>query len=271
MKVNISPSVSVGDGEKLLVIAGPCQIESRDHACMIAEFLVTSLKGLPVSLVFKSSFDKANRTSVKGQRGIGMDAGLKILEEIKKTFNVPVLTDIHTEDQCDTVASVADVLQIPAFLCRQTDLLIAAGKTGRTVHVKKGQFLHPADMQFVAEKIASTGNSKVLLCERGSCFGYRDLVVDPRNFIIMRSTGYPVVFDATHSVQQLGGNAGSSGGARHFVQALARAAVATGVDGVFVECHNDPDNAPSDGPCMLKLDQVVPLISQLCRLREALS
>lgn len=271
MKVDISPSVSVGDGQKLLIIAGPCQIESRDHAHDIAEFLVTSLKSLPVSLVFKSSFDKANRTSIKGQRGIGADAGLKILEEIKRNFNIPVLTDVHTEDQCATVASVVDVLQIPAFLCRQTDLLIAAGKTGKTVHVKKGQFLHPADMQFVAEKIASTGNSKILLCERGSCFGYRDLVVDPRNFIIMRSTGYPVVFDATHSVQQLGGNAGCSGGARHFVQALARAAVATGVDGVFVECHNDPDNAPSDGPCMLRLDQVVPLISQLCKLREALS
>jgi 2-dehydro-3-deoxyphosphooctonate aldolase (KDO 8-P synthase) len=271
VKVEISPSVTIGDGQKLLIIAGPCQIESRDHACTIAEFLVSKFKNLPVSLVFKSSFDKANRTSVKGQRGIGMDAGLKILEEIKKTFNVPVLTDIHTEDQCDTVASVVDVLQIPAFLCRQTDLLVAAGKTGKTIHVKKGQFLHPADMQFVAEKIASTGNSKVLLCERGSCFGYRDLVVDPRNFIIMRSTGYPVVFDATHSVQQLGGSAGSSGGARHFVQALARAAVATGVDGVFVECHNDPDNAPSDGPCMLQLDQVVPLVSQLCKLREALS
>jgi 2-dehydro-3-deoxyphosphooctonate aldolase (KDO 8-P synthase) len=271
VKVQITPSVSVGDEQKLLIIAGPCQIESRDHALSIAEFLTTKLSSLAVSLVFKSSFDKANRTSVKGKRGIGMDEGLKILEEIRQSYNVPVLTDIHKEEQAKTVGAVCDVLQIPAFLCRQTDLLLAAGETGKTIHVKKGQFLHPSDMQFVAEKIASTGNSKVLLCERGTCFGYRDLVVDPRNFIIMRSTGYPVVFDATHSVQQLGGAAGSSGGARHYVQALARAAVATGVDGVFVECHNDPDNSPSDGPCMLQLDQVVPLVSQLCKIREALS
>ncbi len=271
VRVAITPSLSVGDGERLLIIAGPCQIESRDHAMKIAEFLTNKLQNLPVSLVFKSSFDKANRTSVKGQRGIGMDEGLAVLEEVKNTFKVPVLTDIHKEEQCDTVASVVDILQIPAFLCRQTDLLLAAGKTGRTIHVKKGQFLHPSDMQFVAEKIASTGNQKVLLCERGTCFGYRDLVVDPRNFSIMRSTGYPVIFDATHSVQQLGGNSGSSGGARHFVQTLARAAVATGVDGVFVECHNDPDNAPSDGPCMLHLEQVEPLLKQLCKVREAIS
>jgi 2-dehydro-3-deoxyphosphooctonate aldolase (KDO 8-P synthase) len=269
--VEISPSVKVGEGQKLLLIAGPCQIESREHCLSIAEFLRRETEKLPVSLVFKSSFDKANRTSVKGRRGIGIDKGLKILEEVRSTIGAPVLTDVHNEEQATVVGQVVDVLQIPAFLCRQTDLLVAAGATGRTIHVKKGQFLHPADMQFVAEKIASTGNTKILLCERGTSFGYRDLVMDPRNLLIMGSTGYPVVFDATHSVQQLGGTGGSSGGSRVFVQALARAAVATGVDGVFVECHNDPDSAPSDGPCMLPLEQVIPLLKTLCRLREALS
>lgn len=271
MIVEISPSVKVGDGQKLLLIAGPCQIESREHCLSIAEFLKKTTEKLPVSLVFKSSFDKANRTSVSGKRGIGIDEGLRVLEDVRKAIGCPVLTDIHTEEQAKIVGQAVDVLQIPAFLCRQTDLLVAAGATGKTVHVKKGQFLHPADMQFVAEKIASTGNKKILLCERGTSFGYRDLVMDPRNLLIMRQTGYPVVFDATHSVQQLGGSGGSSGGSRVFVQALARAAVATGVDGVFVECHNDPDNAPSDGPCMLPLDQVAPLLTTLCRLRDALS
>jgi 2-dehydro-3-deoxyphosphooctonate aldolase (KDO 8-P synthase) len=262
--------VKVGDDQKLLLIAGPCQIESRDHTLRIAEFLRRELEKFPVSLVFKSSFDKANRTSMSGKRGIGMDAGLRILEEVRSAINAPVLTDIHNEEQARTVGQVVDVLQIPAFLCRQTDLLLAAGETGKALHVKKGQFLHPSDMQFVAEKIASTGNKRILLCERGTCFGYRDLVVDPRSLVIMRSTGYPVVFDATHSVQQMGGSVGSSGGSRHFVQTLARAAVATGVDGVFFECHDDPDNAPSDGPCMLPLTQVVQLVTSLCRIREVL-
>jgi 2-dehydro-3-deoxyphosphooctonate aldolase (KDO 8-P synthase) len=268
--VEISPTVNVGDGQKLLLIAGPCQIESRDHTLRIADFLRQELAKFPVSLVFKSSFDKANRTSMSGKRGIGMDAGLRILEEVRNTIGAPVLTDIHNEEQARAVGQVVDVLQIPAFLCRQTDLLVAAGQTGRTIHVKKGQFLHPSDMQFVAEKIASTGNKRILLCERGTCFGYRDLVVDPRSLVIMRSTGYPVVYDATHSVQQMGGNAGSSGGSRQFVQTLARAAVATGVDGVFFECHDDPDNAPSDGPCMLPLTQVVQFVTSLCRIREVL-
>lgn len=270
MRVDISPTVSIGNGEQLLLIAGPCQIESRDHTLRIAEFLKRELNRFPVSLVFKSSFDKANRTSIAGKRGIGMDEGLRILEEVRAATGLPVLTDVHNEPQAATVGAVVDVLQIPAFLCRQTDLLVAAGATGKTVHVKKGQFLHPSDMQFVAEKIASTGNTKVLLCERGTCFGYRDLVVDPRSFMLLAATGYPVVYDATHSVQQMGGAGGSSGGTRHFVQALARAAVATGVDGVFFECHDDPDNAPSDGPCMLPLPQVVPLVTSLCRIREAL-
>jgi 2-dehydro-3-deoxyphosphooctonate aldolase (KDO 8-P synthase) len=267
--VQITPSVRVGRGEKLLLIAGPCQIESKDHAFKIAEFLCEAASKLPISLVYKSSFDKANRTSVKSQRGVGMDAGLRILDDVRSQFKVPVLTDVHSEAQAREVGKVVDVLQIPAFLCRQTDLLVAAGSTGTTINVKKGQFLHPSDMQFVAEKIASTGNSKILLCERGTCFGYRDLVMDPRNLVIMRETGYPVVFDATHSVQSMGGGAGSSGGSRHYVEILARAAVATGVDGLFMECHEDPDNAPSDGPCMLPLNRVTPLLERLLRIREA--
>lgn len=269
MSVHITPTVRVGQGENLLLIAGPCQIESRDHALKIAEFLNKTVSKLPISLVYKSSFDKANRTSVSSQRGVGVDAGLKILEEVRSTFNIPVLTDVHSEQQATEAGAVVDVLQIPAFLCRQTDLLVAAGKTGKSINVKKGQFLHPADMRFVAEKIASTGNNKIMLCERGTCFGYRDLVMDPRNLIIMRETGYPVIFDATHSVQQMGGGAGSSGGARQYVEALARAAVATGVDGVFMECHNDPDNAPSDGPCMLPLERVAPILERLLKIREA--
>jgi 2-dehydro-3-deoxyphosphooctonate aldolase (KDO 8-P synthase) len=225
-------------------------------------------QGIPVSFVFKSSFDKANRTSASSKRGVGLEEGLSILKAVREQLDVPVLTDIHSAEQASAVGKVVDVLQIPAFLCRQTDLLIAAGKTGRTINVKKGQFLHPSDMQFVAEKIASTGNTKILLCERGTSFGYRDLVMDPRSLIMMADTGYPVVFDATHSVQQLGGSGGSSGGSRRYVQALARAAVAVGVHGVFVECHNDPDNAPSDGPCMLPLGELEPLLSRLCAIRQ---
>jgi 2-dehydro-3-deoxyphosphooctonate aldolase (KDO 8-P synthase) len=266
--VEISPSVLVGKGQKLLVIAGPCQIESLEHCLLVGRHIKKVCEGLPVSLVFKSSFDKANRTSASSKRGVGLEEGLSILKAVREQLGVPVLTDIHTAEQAAVVGKVVDVLQIPAFLCRQTDLLVAAGKTGRTIHVKKGQFLHPSDMQFVAEKIASTGNTKILLCERGTSFGYRDLVMDPRSLIMMGDTGYPVVFDATHSVQQLGGSGGSSGGSRRYVQALARAAVAVGVNGVFVECHNDPDNAPSDGPCMLPLGELAPLLSQLCAIRQ---
>jgi 2-dehydro-3-deoxyphosphooctonate aldolase (KDO 8-P synthase) len=269
--VEITKDTKVGSGEKLLVIAGPCQIESLEHCLMIGESLIKAIEGLPVSLVFKSSFDKANRTSASSARGVGMQEGLKILEQVRSKLRLPILTDVHSEEQAKTVGQVVDVLQIPAFLCRQTDLLIAAGMTGKTVHVKKGQFLHPSDMKFVAEKIASTGNKKILLCERGTSFGYRDLVMDPRSLIMMRETGYPVVFDATHSVQQLGGGAGTSGGSRQYVQALARAAVAVGVDGVFVECHQDPDNAPSDGPCMLHLSQVGPLLKTLCAIRSLIA
>lgn len=269
MIVEISPSVRVGKEQKLLIIAGPCQIESLQHCLLVGQHIKKVCEALPVSFVFKSSFDKANRTSASSKRGVGVEEGLSILKSVREQLGVPVLTDIHTAEQAAIVGQTVDVLQIPAFLCRQTDLLVAAGKTGKTIHVKKGQFLHPSDMQFVAEKIASTGNTKILLCERGTSFGYRDLVMDPRSLIMMRDTGYPVVFDATHSVQQLGGSGGSSGGSRRYVQALARAAVAVGVDGVFVECHNDPDHAPSDGPCMLPLEELAPLLTQLCAIRQA--
>ncbi len=268
MIVEITPSVSAGAGQKLLVIAGPCQIESLEHCLKIGKYVKDACEKLPVSFVFKSSFDKANRTSANSKRGVGIDEGLAILAAVRSTLNVPILTDVHTEEQALKAGKVVDVLQIPAFLCRQTDLLLAAGNTGKAVHIKKGQFLHPSDMRFVAEKIASTGNTKILLCERGTSFGYRDLVVDPRSFLMMKETGYPVVFDATHSVQQLGGSGGTSGGSRQYVQALARAAVAVGVDGVFIECHDDPDNAPSDGPCMLPLEQIAPLLSLLCSIRK---
>ncbi len=270
MSVEISSNVKVGSGEKLLLIAGPCQMESLDHSLMIGEYLLKATASLPVALVFKSSFDKANRTSAQSARGVGIEEGLQILAEVRRTLGVPVLTDVHNEEQAALAGKVVDVLQIPAFLCRQTDLLIAAGRTGKTVHVKKGQFLHPSDMKFVAEKVASTGNRKILLCERGTSFGYRDLIMDPRSLIMMRETGYPVVFDATHSVQQLGGGSGSSGGSRQYVQALARAAVAVGVDGIFIECHQDPDNAPSDGPCMLPLPEVAPLLKILCSIRSVI-
>lgn len=268
MTVEITPTAKVGSGEKLLLIAGPCQIESLDHCLMIGRHLVQTTASLPVSLVFKSSFDKANRTSAQSARGVGIEEGLRILAQVRSTLGIPVLTDVHSEEQAELAGKVVDVLQIPAFLCRQTDLLIAAGQTGKAVHVKKGQFLHPSDMKFVAEKIASTGNNKILLCERGTSFGYRDLVMDPRALVMMRELGYPVVFDATHSVQQLGGASGSSGGSRRYVHALARAAVAVGVDGVFIECHDDPDRAPSDGPCMLPLPEVEPLVKLLCSIRS---
>lgn len=268
MKVEISSTVTVGPGSNLLLIAGPCQIESLDHCLLVGRHVQKACENLPVSFVFKASYDKANRTSAGSARGVGIDEGLAILAQVRAALGVPVLTDVHTEEQVARAGAVVDVLQIPAFLCRQTDLLVAAGKTGKTIHVKKGQFLHPSDMRFVAEKIASTGNGKILLCERGTSFGYRDLVMDPRSLLLMRDTGHPVVFDATHSVQQLGGPGGSSGGSRHFVQALARAAVAVGVDGVFIECHDNPDNAPSDGPCMLPLESIGPLMKVLCDIRR---
>jgi len=265
-RVSITSSVEVGGGAPLLLIAGPCQIESRDHTLRIAEFLQGLVMPFPVNLVFKSSFDKANRTSLSGVRGLGMDKGLRILEEVKKTLGLPILTDIHHPEQAAPVAEVADVLQIPAFMCRQTDLLLAAGKTGKAVQIKKGQFLPPQDMRYSFEKVKSGGSDRVLLCERGVCFGYRDLVVDMRNLLVMRALGQPVIFDATHSTQSLGGGRGKSGGSRRYVLPLARGAAAVGVDGLFFECHDNPDAAPSDGPCMLPLDQVEKLVATVCRV-----
>ena len=262
-------SVTIGGGAGLALIAGPCQIEGRDHALMCAERIARACNAAGVPFIYKSSFDKANRTSAATPRGVGMDAGLEVLAAVKAAFGCPVLTDVHEAAQCAPVAQVADVLQIPAFLCRQTDLLIAAGRTGAAVNVKKGQFLAPWDMARVAEKVASTGNARILLTERGASFGYNTLVTDLRALPIMAATGYPVVFDATHSVQQPGGKGTSSGGQREFVAPLARAAVAVGVDAVFLEVHEDPDNAPSDGPNMLLLDALAPLLTTLKRIEAA--
>ena len=255
--------IEIGNHLPFVLIAGPCQIESRGHALEVAAALRAMSDAAGVPIIYKSSFDKANRTSVGAARGIGMAQGLAILAEVRETTGLPVLTDVHAADQCAPVAEAVDVLQIPAFLCRQTDLLLAAGETGRTINVKKGQFLAPWDMAYVAAKIASTGNNNILLCERGASFGYNTLVSDFRSLPIMASTGYPVVFDATHSVQQPGGQGGSSGGQREFAPVLARAALAVGVAAVFIETHPDPDQAPSDGPNMIPLREMPALIARL--------
>ncbi|MEK9568569.1 MAG: 3-deoxy-8-phosphooctulonate synthase [Paracoccaceae bacterium] len=260
--------ISVGGESPLVFILGPCQIENRDHALFMAEKIVNVCEPSSSKFIFKSSFDKANRSSITSSRGIGIEEGLKILEEVKSTFRCPVITDVHTVPQCDIVAEVVDVLQIPAFLSRQTDLLIAAGETGKPINVKKGQFLAPWEMANVAEKIASTGNKKILLCERGTSFGYNTLVNDFRGLEIMAETGYPIVFDATHSVQQPGGRGNSSGGERKFVAALARAACAVGVSAVFIETHQDPDNAPCDGPNMIDIANLQDIIEKLRLIDE---
>jgi 2-dehydro-3-deoxyphosphooctonate aldolase (KDO 8-P synthase) len=256
-------NVIFGNNLPFVLIAGPCQMESRDHALMMAEKLVTLAKKLAIPFVYKTSFDKANRTSLKGQRGMGLAKSLPVFAEIRQTFGCPVLTDVHTEAQCAELKDVIDILQIPAFLCRQTDLLLAAAQTGCVVNVKKGQFLAPWDMKNVADKIEAGGNSKILLTERGASFGYNTLVTDFRALPIMAETGYPVIFDATHSVQQPGGQGTSSGGDRRFVPTLARAAAAVGVAGIFMETHQDPDNAPSDGPNMVKLSELENLVKSL--------
>jgi 2-dehydro-3-deoxyphosphooctonate aldolase (KDO 8-P synthase) len=266
--VTVGP-VTLGDGG-LVLIAGPCQIEGRDHARRIAEGAAEAAAMVGIPLIFKASYDKANRTSLTGARGVGIGPGLEILARIRDDLGLPVLTDVHEPAQCAVAAEAVDVLQIPAFLCRQTDLLLAAGETGRAVNVKKGQFLAPWDMAPVAAKIASTGNRKILLTERGTCFGYNTLVNDMRALPQMRAAGYPVVFDATHSVQQPGALGGASGGQRAFVAPLARAAVAVGVDAVFIETHDDPDRAPSDGPAMLPLADLAPLLRQLVALHRTL-
>lgn len=256
-------SVRFGNHLPLSIIAGPCAMESRDHALEMAAALSEMAGRLGLGLVYKSSFDKANRTSISSARGIGIDKALAIFAEVKERYGLPVLTDVHENDHCAAVAEVVDVLQIPAFLCRQTDLLVAAAKTGRVVNVKKGQFLAPWDMANVAEKVKAAGNPNVMLTERGASFGYNTLVSDMRSLPIMAETGAPVIFDATHSVQQPGGKGATSGGQREYVPVLSRAAVAVGVAGVFIETHQDPDKAPSDGPNMVPLRELEALLAQL--------
>lgn len=255
--------LKIGNDQPLTVIAGPCQLESETHAQMIAGAMQEACAAVGAQFVFKASYDKANRTSVSGVRGLGLDEGLKVLQSVGKALDVPVLTDVHSETQCGAVAEACDILQIPAFLCRQTDLLLAAGATGAVINVKKGQFLAPWDMTNVVSKIESTGNRRIMLTERGTSFGYNTLVTDMRGLPQMAASGYPVVMDATHSVQQPGGQGGSSGGQREFAPVMARAAVALGVAAVFIETHEDPDNAPSDGPNMIYLDQMPGLINTL--------
>ncbi|OOY20544.1 3-deoxy-8-phosphooctulonate synthase [Thioclava sp. DLFJ5-1] len=255
--------LTVSNDRPLTVIAGPCQLESRDHAMMIAKDMARACDQAGAQFIFKASYDKANRTSLKGKRGLGIDAGLKILEEVRAEIGCPVLTDIHDAEQARIAGAVVDVIQIPAFLCRQTDLLLAAGETGCVVNIKKGQFLAPWDMPNVADKVASTGNEKILLTERGTSFGYNTLVADMRGLPEMAKTGYPVIMDATHSVQQPGGQGGSSGGQREFAPVMARAAVSLGIAGVFIETHEAPDTAPSDGPNMIPLNQMPKLVQTL--------
>ncbi|MGE5540037.1 MAG: 3-deoxy-8-phosphooctulonate synthase [Gemmatimonas sp.] len=261
-RVKVGPVV-FGNDRPLTIIAGPCAIESRAHAMEMAEAISKIAKKLGLGFVYKSSFDKANRTSINSPRGIGFDKALPILADVREKFGCPVLTDVHEPEQCAPVGEAVDILQIPALLCRQTDLLVAAAKTGRAIHVKKGQFLAPWDMKNVAAKIAAAGNDRILLCERGASFGYNTLVSDMRSLPVMKETGYPVVFDATHSVQQPGGLGTSSGGDRRYVPVLARAAVAVGVAGVFMETHQNPDKAPSDGPNMVPLKQLPGLLATL--------
>ncbi len=254
--------LTVGNDRPLLVIAGPCQLESQTHAQMIAGRMAEACAAAGAQYVFKASYDKANRTSLSGKRGMGMEAGLKVLEAVR-AMGMPVLTDVHDAGQAREAATVVDVIQIPAFLCRQTDLLLAAGETGAVVNVKKGQFLAPWDMANVAAKVASTGNDRILLTERGVSFGYNTLVADMRSLPIMARTGYPIIMDATHSVQQPGGQGNSSGGQREFAPVMARAAVSLGIAGVFIETHEDPDRAPSAGPNMIPLEQMPALVASL--------
>ena len=264
-KINCG-KIEISNKNKICIIAGPCQLESEQHAMDMAGKIQEITKKFNVGFVYKTSFDKANRTSLKGKRGLGLDASLPVFDKIKKKLNVPVLTDVHNIDQCSVVANHVDILQIPAFLCRQTDLLIAAAKTNKIINVKKGQFLAPWDMSNVTKKISESGNEKILVTERGASFGYNTLVSDMRSIPIMARDGYPVIFDATHSVQQPGGLGEKSGGQREFVEHLARAAVAVGVAGVFIETHQDPDNAPSDGPNMVPLNDFENLIKQLTEI-----
>ncbi|WP_081962781.1 3-deoxy-8-phosphooctulonate synthase [Paracoccus sanguinis] len=258
-------NVVFGNDLPLVLIAGPCQLETRDHALRLAGVLAEACAAAGAGFVFKASYDKANRTSLSGRRGVGIDEGLEMLDAVRDAFGCPVLTDVHDAEQAVRAAEVADIIQIPAFLSRQTDLLLAAGRSGAVVNIKKGQFLAPWDMPNVADKVASTGNERILLTERGVSFGYNTLVADMRSLPIMARTGWPVVMDATHSVQQPGGQGGSSGGQREFAPVMARAAVSLGIAGVFIETHETPDTAPSDGPNMIPLDRMPALIVSLMR------
>ena len=263
MQIVETGPLALGNDRPLTVIAGPCQLESRDHALMIARTMAEACDKAGAGFVFKGSYDKANRTSLSGKRGLGMEEGLAVLQAVKAELGCPVLTDVHGPDHCAPVAEVCDIIQIPAFLCRQTDLLLAAGETGAVINVKKGQFLAPWDMVNVVAKIESTGNRRILLTERGASFGYNTLVTDMRSLPEMMIPGYPVIMDATHAVQQPGGQGGSSGGQREFAPVMARAAVSLGIAGVFIETHEAPDTAPSDGPNMIPLDRMPALITSL--------
>ena len=264
--VNIGDYFTVSQESKVSFFIGPCQIESTAHALEVADQINSICTELGVNWAYKSSFDKANRSSITTQRGVGLSQGMDTLAAVKEKYNVPILTDVHEASQCSFVAEVADIIQIPAFLCRQTDLLVAAGNTGKAINIKKGQFLAPWDMKNVADKIACTGNENIMLCDRGTSFGYNTLVTDFRGLPIMGETGYPVVFDATHSVQQPGGNGTTSGGQRQYVPVLARAAAAVGVAAMFIEAHEDPDNAPSDGPNMVPLKELKELLTDIQKI-----
>jgi 2-dehydro-3-deoxyphosphooctonate aldolase (KDO 8-P synthase) len=258
--------IEISNKNKICLIAGPCQLETEQHAMDMVGKIKETTKKYNIGLIYKTSFDKANRTSLQGKRGAGLDKSLPVFEKIKKETNTPVLTDIHNEEQCSIVAPYVDVLQIPAFLCRQTDLLIAAAKTRKIINVKKGQFLAPWDMINVTKKISDSGNENILVTERGASFGYNTLVSDMRSIPIMAKNGYPIVFDGTHSVQQPGGKGDKSGGQREFVEYLSRAAVAVGIAAIFLETHQDPDNAPSDGPNMVPLDKLDGLLNQIVEI-----
>ena len=256
----------IGNNRKIVLISGPCQMESEDHAVEMAYKIKEITGKLNINLIYKTSFDKANRTSIGGKRGLGLEKSLKVFDKIKNEVKLPTLTDVHSSDQCSVISDVIDVIQIPAFLCRQTDLLIAAAKTGKIINVKKGQFLAPWDMVNVTKKILESGNDKILVTERGASFGYNTLVSDMRSIPIMADQGFPVVFDATHSVQQPGGKGSSSGGQREFIEHLSKAATAVGIAALFIETHNDPDNAPSDGPNMLQIDKLENLLNKIIKI-----
>ena len=266
-KINIG-NFEVSNNLPFFLISGPCQLESRDHAIFIAEKIKKICEKLKIKLVFKTSFDKANRTSLDSKRGIGIDKSIKIFEEIKKNFDLPVLTDVHTIEQCNQIKNVVDIIQIPAFLCRQTDLLVAAAKTNLIINVKKGQFLAPWDMKNVIKKISVSGNDKILVTERGVSFGYNTLISDMRSLSIMKKENYPVIFDATHSVQRPGGEGDASGGEREFIYDLSKAAVSNGISGLFIEVHEDPDNAPSDGPNMIKLSDLEKFLANIKKIDD---